>query len=76
MKGKNMLIPNYELEVFTPPRDPGAERFSAVAHLPVDIRDALPYLNATLGGAVYIEPAHSLTWKKAGHEQGARINRC
>ena len=31
----NMLIPTYELEVFTPPCDPGAERFSAVAHLPV-----------------------------------------
>ena len=42
-----MLIPAYELEVFTPPCDPGAERFSAVAHLPADIRDALPYLNAT-----------------------------
>ena len=75
MKGKHMLIPTYELEVFTPPCDPGAERFSTVAHLPVDIRDALPYLNATLRGAVYTEPAHSLTWKKAGHNVAFHADR-
>jgi ArsR family metal-binding transcriptional regulator len=63
----SMLIPSYELEVFTPPCDPGAERFSAVAHLVVDIREALPYLNATLRGAVYNAAAQALTWKKAGH---------
>lgn len=70
-----MLIPTYELEIFTPPCDPGAERFSAVAHLPADIRDALPYLNATLRGAVYTEPAHSLTWKKAGHNVAFHADR-
>jgi hypothetical protein len=70
-----MLIPTYELEVFTPPCDPGAERFSAVAHLPVDIRDALPYLNATLRGAMYTGLAHSLTWKKAGHNVAFHADR-
>ncbi len=58
-----------------PPCDPGAERFSAVAHLPADIRDALPYLNATFRGAVYTEPAHSLTWKKAGHNVAFHADR-
>jgi ArsR family metal-binding transcriptional regulator len=62
-----MLIPTYELEVFTPPCEPGAERFSAAAHLSVNIREALPYLNATLRGAVYNRDVHVLTWKKAGH---------
>ena len=28
--GLHVLIPTYELEVFTPPCDPGAERFSAI----------------------------------------------
>jgi hypothetical protein len=28
-----MRIENYDLEVFTPPCDPGAERFAAKAHL-------------------------------------------
>jgi len=33
----------------------------------VDISAVLPYLNATLRGAVYLPAAHALTWKKGGH---------
>lgn len=62
-----MLIENYDLEVFTPPCEPGAERYAARARLTVDISDVLPYLNATLRGAVYLPEANALTWKKAGH---------
>jgi ArsR family metal-binding transcriptional regulator len=62
-----MLIEKYELEVFTPPCEPGAERFAAKAHLTIDISETLPYLNATLRGAVYHRGANALTWKKAGH---------
>lgn len=62
-----MLIEAYNLEVFTPPCEPGAERFSAVARLMVDISEALPYLNTTLRGAVYLPEANALTWKKGGH---------
>lgn len=62
-----MLIESYDLEVTTPPCDPGAERFSAIARLVTDIRETLPYLNATLRGAVYNAGAPALTWKKGGH---------
>lgn len=62
-----MLIEKYDLEVFTPACDPGSERFAAVARLVTDIGEVLPYLNATLRGAVYTPAAHALTWKKAGH---------
>jgi len=62
-----MLIDNYDLEVFTPPCDPGAERFAARARLTIDISPVLPYLNATLHGAVYKPTAQALTWKKGGH---------
>jgi ArsR family metal-binding transcriptional regulator len=62
-----MLIEKYDLEVFTPPCDPGAERFAAVAHIKGDISAVFPYLNATLRGAVYLPEAKALTWKKAGH---------
>ena len=34
-----------------------------------------PFLNATLRGAVYTEPAHSLTWKKAGHNVAFHADR-
>lgn len=62
-----MLIDRYDLEVFTPPCEPGAERYSAKALLAVDISEVLPYLNATLRGAVYHPGARALTWKKGGH---------
>jgi ArsR family metal-binding transcriptional regulator len=62
-----MLIEEYDLEVFTPPCEPGAERFAARARLMVDISEILPYLNATLRGAVYHPSANALTWKKGGH---------
>jgi ArsR family metal-binding transcriptional regulator len=62
-----VLIEHYDLEVFTPPCDPGAERYAARARLTVDISEVLPYLNATLRGAVYLPEARALTWKKGGH---------
>jgi ArsR family metal-binding transcriptional regulator len=62
-----MLIEHYDLKVFTPPCDPGAERFSAFAELTVDISEVLPYLNTTLRGAIYHRSANALTWKKSGH---------
>lgn len=62
-----MLIEKYDLEVFTPPCEPGAERYAARARLMVDISDTLPYLNSTLRGAVYHQAAQALTWKKGGH---------
>ena len=62
-----MLIESYDVEVFTPPCEPGAERFAARARLTAPVDEALPYLNATLRGAVYNPAAGALTWKKAGH---------
>jgi ArsR family metal-binding transcriptional regulator len=62
-----MLIERYDLEVFTPPCEPGAERYAARARLTVDISEILPYLNATLRGAFYHPSANALTWKKGGH---------
>lgn len=62
-----MLVEDYDLEIFTPPCDPGAERYAARARLTVDISAVLPYLNATLRGAIYYSAANALTWKNAGH---------
>jgi len=62
-----MLIEKYDLEVFTPPCEPGAERFSAIARLVTDIREVFPYLNATLRGAMYQPAAPAVSWRKAGH---------
>jgi ArsR family metal-binding transcriptional regulator len=71
MTGKGMedemLIEQYDVDVFTPPCEPGAERYSAIARLTSDISEVLPLLNATLRGAVYHLTANALTWKKGGH---------
>ena len=63
-----MLIEHYDLDIFTPPCEPGAERYAATARLTADISEVLPYLNATLRGAIYHRAANALTWKKGGHD--------
>ena len=63
-----MLIKKYDLEVFTPPCEPGAARFAAKAHLnKVNITPVLPYLNATLPGVDYNPAAPALRWKRGRH---------
>lgn len=63
-----MLIEGYDLEILTPPCEPGAERFFAKAHLTVDISEVLPYLNGALGGTSFTPAAKALTWQKDGHK--------
>lgn len=62
-----MLIADYLLNVFTPPCSPDAVTYTAVAALLTDIAPALPYLNATLRGAVYQPAAHALMWRQGRH---------
>ena len=67
-----MLLQSYHLNVFAPPCDPGAERWAVKAVLDDDIGDALPYLNATLKGAIYNHAAGALTWRMGGHSIAIR----
>lgn len=67
-----MLVQNYHLEVFAPPCEPGAERWSARATLTDDIGDVLPYLNATIRNAIYHHAARVVTWRMGGHTIAVR----
>ena len=67
-----MLIEKYDLEVFTTPCKPGAERFSARARLVANISEVLPYLNATLRGAIYYPHLPALICKITGHNIALR----
>jgi len=67
-----MLIEQYELELFTPHCSPGSESFAATAHLVADIREVLPYLNATLPGAHYSPQAPALTWRDGARHTAFR----
>jgi ArsR family metal-binding transcriptional regulator len=62
-----VLIEHYALKVFTPPDRSGAERFSAVADLDVDISEVLPYFNAIFPGANYQRATDALTAKKGAY---------
>jgi len=67
-----MLIDAYDLEVSSPPCDPGSERWSAFARLQQDISQVLPYLNALWPGAVYDHQAHILTLIRGGRRYTLR----
>ncbi len=61
------LVRSYHLDVFAPACDPGTERWAAKAALDDDIGAVLPYLNATLKGAIYHHAAQALIWRMGGH---------
>ena len=62
-----MLIEKYDVETYTPACHPDGEHYAARARLATDITEILPYLNATLAGAVYYREAAALTWEYEGH---------
>ena len=64
-----MLIEAYEIQVTSPPCEPGSERWSAFVTFDTDISDMLPYLNAVWADAVYDHAARVLT----RHSQGRAI---
>ena len=62
-----MLIESYELEIAISTHDTQDFEYEAIAHLETDIREALPYLNATLSRGIYKPGRPSLAWHKDGH---------
>lgn len=64
---QDVLIADYDLEVTSPPCEPGSERWSAFAKLETDISAVLPYLNAVWPDALYEHRAKVLTRRSQGH---------
>jgi ArsR family metal-binding transcriptional regulator len=61
-----MILENYRLKIFNSACNPGAMGVHCFAELEQDISDALPYLNAVLGGFEYIPEPPSVTFKSQG----------
>ena len=61
-----MLLKSYTLEIFNNECMPGAMTVQCLAHLAEDVGEALPYLNATLGGYTYTRKPPSVTFKIQG----------
>lgn len=61
-----MLLKRYRAEIFNPECNPRFQSVHCIAHLDEDIGEALPYLNAVLGGDTYIKDPPSVTFKMSG----------
>ena len=61
-----MLLESYRLEIFNNDCMPGAMTVQCFAHLDQDVSAAIPFLNAELGGVVYIRKPPSVTFRMHG----------
>jgi ArsR family metal-binding transcriptional regulator len=61
-----MLLRGYREEISRPACNNTFQSLHCIAHLDEDIGEALPYLNAVLGGDIYIKDPPSVTFKTQG----------
>ena len=61
-----MLLISYRKEIFRPECNPSFQSLHCIAHLDQDITEALPYLNATLGGFEYLKNPPAVTFRIQG----------
>ncbi|MBF0476416.1 MAG: Fe-S cluster protein [Deltaproteobacteria bacterium] len=61
-----MLQKGYHKEIFRPECNPGFQSLHCIAHLDEDVGEALPYLNAVLGGFDYFKEPPTVTFKIHG----------
>lgn len=61
-----MLLKSYTKEIFRPECNPSFESLHCIAHLDQNITEALPYLNATLGGFEYFKNPPAVTFRVHG----------
>jgi len=61
-----MLLESYTKEIFNSECQPSAMAVHCFAHLDQDVGEAIPYLNATLGGFTFTKEPPSVTFKVHG----------
>jgi ArsR family metal-binding transcriptional regulator len=61
-----MLLETYRLEIFNNECMPGAISVQCFAHLDQDVSEALPFLNAELGGFTFLKDPPSVTFRLHG----------
>ncbi|NQT70588.1 MAG: Fe-S cluster protein [Desulfobacteraceae bacterium] len=61
-----MLLESYSLEIINSECMPGAMSVHCFAHLDQDVGEAIPYLNAVLGGFTYVKDPPTVTFKSQG----------
>lgn len=61
-----MLLESWTKRIFRPECNPGFESVHCIAHLDQDVGEALPYLNAQLGGYSYQTDPPAVTFRVHG----------
>jgi len=61
-----VLLKGYTKEIFRPECNPSFQSLHCIAHLDQDVREALPYLNATLVGFEYLRDPPAVTFQVYG----------
>lgn len=61
-----MLLKGYAKEIFRPECNPSFQSLHCIAHLEQDVSEALPYLNASLGGFEYFKDPPAVTFRVHG----------
>ncbi len=61
-----MLLKDYTLEIFKSKCQADAKGVHCFAHLEQDVSEALPYLNAVLGGFEYLQDPPAVTFRAQG----------
>jgi len=61
-----MLLKNWNKEITRASYRPEAQTIHCIAHLNENIGEAIPYLNAVLGGYTYIQDPQSVTFRSQG----------
>jgi ArsR family metal-binding transcriptional regulator len=64
--GISTLLKTYTKKIFRPECNPSFQSLHCIAHLDEDIREALPYLNAVLGGFEYFKDPPAVTFRVQG----------
>jgi ArsR family metal-binding transcriptional regulator len=65
-----MLIKSYKLDIEVSKHSAEEFEYEAIAHLPIDISQVLPLLNATLRNGTYFTDGPAFSWRRENHKIG------
>jgi ArsR family metal-binding transcriptional regulator len=72
---EDSLIRSWTIEFSLSPHSGDSLELEATAHIDADLSEALPYLNAELGGSRFTPTIPALIWMYADHQVGILVDR-
>lgn len=63
-----MLIDGYEMDLYCPACDPGAEAWAATVTTVVELSELMPYVNAVVEKGDYTPSVPTLVWRQGAHK--------